>query len=107
MADRKKEELTQPTYRHRVEWEVSVGKKTFVLDDNQVNILKNMSLAGKSSIVWFDTFAISIPHISAIEKIKDQYLKGGLVKWENGAETLSYTEISKEEYEKNQKQLAG
>ena len=69
----KKEESTLANYKES-KWEVTVGKKEFILNGKQVEILKNMSLSGKSAIVWFGTFAISIPHISSIERISGGHI---------------------------------
>lgn len=69
MEDQKSVELMQVRSEHR--WSVIVGKKEYILDGNQIEILKEMSLAGKSSIVWFGKFAISIPHISSMERLRD------------------------------------
>ncbi len=97
MEDQRKEELTLAIYKHKIRWEVIIGKKNFTLDDKQIEVLKAMSLAGKSSIVWFGDFAISIPHISSMEKVIDKYQKEEVDseghKW--------ILDVSKEEFETN------
>lgn len=64
----------EPEYEER--WTVVVGKESFILDGEQVRNLKNATIAGKRGIVWFEGFAISIPHIQAIyrmsKRIKNQ-----------------------------------
>lgn len=57
--------LTQPTYRPQ-RWEVVVGKEKFVLNEKQIAILKRADQDGMRGMVWFDKFAISIPHIQSI-----------------------------------------
>jgi len=47
-------------------WAVDVGRETFVLTDKQKEVLKQATKAGNRGIVWFDEFAISIPHIQSI-----------------------------------------
>lgn len=54
-------ESTQPTFKE--EWTVTVGKEVFVLDEKQIKVLREASLEGSRSMVWFSDFAISIPHI--------------------------------------------
>lgn len=94
-----------PVYRHEVKTEVTVGKKVFNLNEQQTSLLKEMSLAGKSSIVWFDGFAISIPHISSIEIVQDRYIKEEWVHmpWmSEGVKEYVANDISKELWEKEQ-----
>lgn len=57
-------ELTQ--HKSQQQWVVVVGKREFVLTDEQLSILKAADLAGQRGIVWFGDFAISIPHIDVI-----------------------------------------
>jgi hypothetical protein len=68
-----KEQLTQVTCEE--EWEVSMGKKTFLLTPKQVELLKQATTAGKSGIVWFGDLAISIPHINYVALKRKQYYK--------------------------------
>ncbi len=68
-----KEELMPVKYLGK--WTVVVNKKEYVLTDAEVNILKKADNSGHRGIVWFDNFAISIPHISSIEKERVE-LKG-------------------------------
>ena len=58
------EALTQPIYKE--EWEVKVDRTIFTLNEKQIAILKKAILDGQHGMVWFDKFAISIPHISSI-----------------------------------------
>ena len=102
MGDQKNGESMPPIYKHEVKCEVTVGKKVFILNESQMQVLKEMSLAGKSSMVWFDGFAISIPHISSVEISEDKYLKGEYkhMPWmEAGHSEYVFNPISKEEYE--------
>ncbi len=72
------EELTQGIYEE--EWGVQVGKELFVLNSKQAKILREADLAGQRGIVWFEKFAISIPHIQSIwrisKRIKNQLPEG-------------------------------
>jgi hypothetical protein len=54
----------------REEWAVVVGRETFILDENQIKILKTASTGGNRGILWFDKYAISIPHIQAIYLVR-------------------------------------
>ncbi len=47
-------------------WVVVVDKNQFVLDGNELQVLRNANQAGNRGMVWFRDFAISIPHISCI-----------------------------------------
>jgi hypothetical protein len=51
------------------EWEVTAGKKSFILNEKQIAVLKDADIKGHRGLIWFDKFAISIPHISSIERI--------------------------------------
>lgn len=50
------------------EWEVDCGEK-FVLNEEQVKVLKDASIGGNRGLVWFDGFAISIPHIRSVYRV--------------------------------------
>lgn len=52
--------------KSELRWIVVCGKKEFVLSDSQIQVLKEADLAGQRGIVWFDKFAISIPHIEVM-----------------------------------------
>lgn len=73
-----KEESTQPVFEE--EWGVQVGKESFALNERQIKILKEADLSGQRGIVWFDKFAISIPHIQSIllvsRRIKNRLPEG-------------------------------
>jgi hypothetical protein len=58
------EESTQGIYEE--EWGVQVGKEVFSLNGKQIKLLREADLAGQRGIVWFERFAISIPHIQSI-----------------------------------------
>lgn len=78
------------------EWEVSVGNDKFTLTPKQVEVLREASKAGNRGLVFFDDFAISIPHISYIKvKRRDYFRIDGNVK----------KMISRGEYESSVKTL--
>lgn len=54
---------------YKEEWEVRVDRVTYTLNERQLSLLKDAMLAGQHGMVWFDKFAISIPHISSIALI--------------------------------------
>ncbi len=72
------EESTQPVFEE--EWGVQVGKELFVLNERQIKLLKEADLSGQRGIIWFDKYAISIPHIQSIlllsRRIKNQLTAG-------------------------------
>lgn len=51
---------------YKEEWEVKVDRVVFTLNEKQLAILKKAILDGQHGMVWFNAFAISIPHISCI-----------------------------------------
>ena len=60
-------------------WEVVVSKDRYSLSGKQVNLLKQATIAGQRGLMWFDGFAISIPHIQSIKRTKD-HTDGELIK---------------------------
>lgn len=62
-----KEESTQPAFEE--EWGVQVGRELFVLNERQIKLLKQANISNQRGIIWFDKFAISIPHIQTIWRI--------------------------------------
>lgn len=72
------EASTQVEYKEQ--WGVASGKEVFILDEKQIQILKQADLNGHRGIVWFDKFAVSIPHIQSIylisRQIKNQLTSG-------------------------------
>jgi len=48
------------------EWHVSVGKENFILNQEEAEVLHRATISGGRGIVWFENFAISIPHIQSI-----------------------------------------
>ena len=73
------EELTQGIYEE--EWGVQVGREVFTLNEKQIKLLRETDFAGQRGIVWFDKFAVSIPHIQSVwlisRCIKNQLPEGG------------------------------
>jgi hypothetical protein len=65
-----KEELMLQTFDPREVWQVSIGKETFTLTGKQAQLIKDASIAGSRGLVFFDGFAISVPHISFMTRIK-------------------------------------
>ena len=49
-------------------WIVSMGKEVFTLNQKEAEVLHKATVAGVRGIVWFDDFAISIPHIQSINR---------------------------------------
>ncbi len=47
------------------EWLVDTGE-VFLLNERQVEVLKQATLRGDRGLVWFEKFAISIPHIKSV-----------------------------------------
>lgn len=61
------------------EWEVVVEKDRFILNEKQIDVLKKAMNSGMRGVVWFDKFAISIPHVKSatlMRRFKDQPLLG-------------------------------
>jgi hypothetical protein len=56
--------LTQQKYSE--EWVVVVDREQFILNELEIQILKEADKNGIRGIVWFDKFAVSIPHIKSI-----------------------------------------
>lgn len=89
-----KQPLTQVVCEE--EWVVSVGDKQFTLTKKQVDLLKEATTKGSRGIIWFDKFAISIPHITYVNRrLRDYWRIRGSLK----------TRISRGEYEALQKSL--
>jgi hypothetical protein len=74
-----------------------VGNEKFSLTPKQVAILREASTAGNRGLVFFDDFAISIPHISHIKIKRREYfrIEGNVRKM-----------IGKSEYEESVKELS-
>jgi hypothetical protein len=91
-----KERLTPATYKEI--WAVVIGKETFFLNEIQVGVLKNAMVSGNRGAIWFEKFAISIPHVQCVylvEKRQTNVLTAGKEK-----------EMTAEEREKALKKLA-
>ena len=66
-----KEQLMPQTFEADEKWEVRTQDKTYMLTGKQAEVLKNATSQGLRGLIWFKDFAISIPHITSVEKIKD------------------------------------
>lgn len=82
------------------EWAVVVGKEVFYLNEKQIQLLKKADLSGQRGILWFDEFAISIPHIQSIYLTSKRYQKPLEI---SAGETKEYTE---EQIQKNRERIA-
>ena len=75
----KKPPSTPVTYKES--WIVVCDKEKYALTGEQMDVLKQATVKGQRGLVWFDKFAISIPHISSIylesKKPDIQYLPEG------------------------------
>jgi len=92
-----KERLTPATYKEI--WAVVIGKETFFLNEIQVGVLKNAMVSGNRGAIWFEKFAISIPHVQCVylvEKRQANVLTAG----------KEEKEMTEEEREKALKKLA-
>ena len=56
-------------------WRATVGKESFDLTSEQVEVIKKATKEGNRGIVWFDKLGISIPHIQSITRIRKEYYK--------------------------------
>ncbi len=50
------------------EWHVVVDKNVFILNQDEAEVLHKATVGGGRGIVWFEDFAISIPHIQSIRR---------------------------------------
>ena len=66
-----KEQLMPQTFEADEKWEVKTQDKTYMLTGKQAEVLKNATGQGLRGLIWFKDFAISIPHITSVEKIED------------------------------------
>ncbi len=60
------ESKPSPYMENDCNWVVTVGKEKFYLNGKQIQVIKNADKMGMRGMVWFDKFAISIPHIQSI-----------------------------------------
>lgn len=65
-----KEESTLATFEDDEVWEVITHKTGHRLNGKQAQALKDLTNAGSRGLIWFDGFAISIPHIVSISRIQ-------------------------------------
>ena len=78
------------------EWVVNMGKKEFLLTKQQVRLLREVTTQGARGLVWFDKFAISIPHIVYVARRSRTY-------WKTDGRTR--LKISSGEYEELRRKL--
>ncbi len=50
-----------------ITWKVYAGKREYTLTEDQYKFVEEQAKAGKS-FVWFETFVLSIPHITSMER---------------------------------------
>ena len=65
-----RQQLTPVVFDDDELWEVRTQDKTYKLTGKQAQILKNATTQGLRGLVWFDSFAISIPHITSITRVR-------------------------------------
>lgn len=53
----------------QADWVVKVDRQEFYLLEKEYQTLKSAAMSGKT-MVWFEDFVISIPHISYMDRIK-------------------------------------
>ena len=73
-----KGQSTPQTFNER--WAVIIGKETFFLNERQVLVLKQAMVSGNRGAIWFEKFAISIPHVQCVyllERIPTNALTAG------------------------------
>ncbi len=84
---------------HHDGWMVRVDKDEFFLTDQEYQLLKKAALVGKT-MVWFDELALSVPHISFIEKVRKQrYSERQLLEPEAKNYSEKIKELKKKLYE--------
>ncbi len=57
-----------------ITWKVYAGKREYELTEDQYKFVAEQAKQGKS-FVWFETFVLSIPHITSMERhieVKDE-----------------------------------
>lgn len=71
-------------------WAIRVDKKVFYINGNQKENIKQLMENGSRAIIWFNDFAISIPHIQYIYRDFDEE-RSGFSRSGGNAETISMT----------------
>ena len=69
-----------PPILFKEKWVIVMGKEKFFLNGKQLLVLKKAMIGGNRGAVWFEKFAISIPHIQCVylvEKIPTNTLPVG------------------------------
>lgn len=78
-------------------WLVNLGKEKYQVNEKQIKVLKRAMEEGHRGVIWFDSFAISVPHIQSISLISKTI--------KNKIETNFDFEVSEEEREKVRKAM--
>lgn len=64
-------------FEYDEEWEVSVAKETFILNEKEYAVLRNAILNGVRSVIFFQDKALSIPFIQSMfrrsRKLKKEF----------------------------------
>lgn len=75
-------------------WLVRIGQEEFVLTAPEAELLKKASIAGKT-LIWFKDKAISIPHISFMQRIDEPVFK-----------TPELPEMTEDQVKRNRERIA-
>lgn len=65
-----KEQSILATFEPDEVWEVKTQDKTYQLNGSQAQGLRDATSQGLRGLIWFKDFAISIPHITSVYRIK-------------------------------------
>jgi hypothetical protein len=64
-------ESTLAIFEEDEKWEVKTQDKIYHLTGKQAQALKELTNSGSRGLIWFRDFAISIPHITSVQRIED------------------------------------
>lgn len=62
--------ISKVKFHPKDEWTVKVDKTEFALKGKEAQLLKEATERNVRGIIWFEKFAISIPHICSISRTK-------------------------------------
>jgi hypothetical protein len=88
---------TEKGIQYGEEWVVVTDKEQHILNEKQIELLREADKAGHRGIVWFEEFAIPIPYIKDIYRIR-RWVKNQLL--EGKVEELEMTPAQREKIEK-------